>query len=164
MIVEKLTARQVMSRVLVAVDAAESVPMAWEIMRRAGVHHLPVVRGPELLGVLTREKVIAAWSGGPQALSGVQARTLVNAADSPCVREDEPLTRVCSLMVDAGCDAVPVRAGDGSLAGLITARDVLAAVAGRTAPGTEDGHLVTGMFRLEPVLPAMGRRMRPGAD
>ncbi|MFI6317815.1 HPP family protein [Nonomuraea sp. NPDC050556] len=155
MTVERLTARKVMSRVLVAVAPEESVLMAWEIMRRADVHHLPVVRGARLLGVLTREDVTAAWYGGPEAQSSQQVQELVVRRRTPRVHADEPLERVCSTMLDAGHDSVPVLAEDGALVGLITARDVLAAVAGRTPPEGEGGQLVTGMFRLEPVLPAM---------
>ncbi|MGW0073065.1 CBS domain-containing protein, partial [Streptosporangium sandarakinum] len=47
--VRDLTVGQVMSRTLVAVDPDESPLLAWEIMRRAGVHHLPVVDGDRRL-------------------------------------------------------------------------------------------------------------------
>lgn len=160
--IEKLTAQQVMSRVMVAVAPEESVLMAWEVMRRAGVHHLPVVRGTHLIGVLTREDVTTAWNGGPEAQSRLQVQTLVSRRRTPRVHADEPLECVCSTMLDASCDAVPVLAEDGALIGLITARDVLAAVAGRTPPEGEHGQLVTGMFRLEPLLPAMMKERSDG--
>nr|BFE79294.1 hypothetical protein GCM10020093_018950 [Planobispora longispora] len=61
-----LTAEQVMSRVLVTVVAEESPLMAWELMRRAGVHHLPVIDArARPLGILTCEDLAAA---GPAAL------------------------------------------------------------------------------------------------
>lgn len=147
-----LTAEQVMSRVLVAVGPDESPLMAWELMRRAGVRHLPVVRGRHVLGVLTREDLAAAWSGGPQELSGRRVGSLLAGRRRPRVEPGTPLERVAAVMLDAGCDAVPV-AGAGGIVGLITAGDVLAAVAGRIEPAAGPGELITGVFRLQPVLP-----------
>jgi len=65
----------------------------------------------------------------------------------------ESLTAEQVIMTDAGCDAVPVVSGQG-LVGMITARDVVSAVAGRSHHLKEGGEVVTGMFHLEPVIPA----------
>ncbi|MEV4175975.1 CBS domain-containing protein [Nonomuraea sp. NPDC049709] len=156
MTVETLTAGQVMSRILVAVRPDESPLMAWELMRRAGVHHLPIVDGRNVLGILTSERLAASWSGGPQEQSSRQVHTLLERGPRPRVRPDTPLPRVAAVMLDAGCDAVPVLSGDG-LVGLVTARDVLVAVAGRAQPAADAGEVVTGMFHLEPVLPSRTR-------
>ncbi|MFB4294676.1 HPP family protein [Nonomuraea sp. ATR24] len=153
MSVESMTAGQVMSRILVAVKPAESPLIAWELMRRAGVHHLPVVDGRQVLGILTREKLAASWSGGPQEQSTRSVRELLDKGRRPWVGPDAPLVRVAAVMLDAGADAVPVLTGDG-LIGLITARDVVSAVAGRTETTDEPGDVLTGMFHLEPVLPS----------
>ncbi|MEV4471934.1 CBS domain-containing protein [Nonomuraea sp. NPDC049504] len=160
MTVEALTAGQVMSRVLVAVKPEESSLMAWELMRQAGVHHLPVVAGSHLLGIVTREDLAASWSGGPQEQSTRHVRTLLRRERRPQVRPETPLPQVAAAMIDAGVDAVPVLSGDG-LVGLITARDVLAAVAGRVGPSEEPGEVVTGMFHLEPVLPTRREPVLP---
>jgi CBS domain-containing protein len=156
MTAESLTAEHVMSRVLVAVKPDESPLMAWELMRRAGVHHLPVVDGRHVLGILTREQLAASWSGGPQEQSSRQVRTLLGRERRPLVRADTPLTRVAAVMLDADCDALPVVSNDG-LIGMITVRDVLAAVAGRTRLAEGPAEVVTGMFHLEPVLPHENR-------
>ncbi|MDP4510054.1 CBS domain-containing protein [Nonomuraea turcica] len=150
--IESLTAGQVMSRVLVAVKPDESPLMAWELMRRAGVHHLPVVDGTNVLGILTREQLAASWQGGPDEQSSRQVRALLGRGCRPRVRPDTPLARVAAVMLDAGCDAVPVVSGDG-LVGMVTAHDVLVAVAGRAKPAEGPAEVVTGMFHLEPVLP-----------
>ncbi|MEV0590735.1 CBS domain-containing protein [Nonomuraea cavernae] len=154
--IETLTARHVMSRALVAIRADESPLMAWELMRRSGVHHLPVVEGRHVVGVLTREDVAVTWSGGPQEQSDRQVGSLLGREPRPRVGPDTPLARVAAVMVDSGCDAVPVVSRSG-LVGLVTARDVLSAVAGRIDPRKEEpGEIVTGMFHLEPVLPGQG--------
>ncbi|MFC4119830.1 HPP family protein [Nonomuraea zeae] len=150
--VQALTAADVMSRVLVAVKAEESSLMAWELMRRAGVHHLPVVDGRRVLGILTREQLAASWSGGPQEQSNRQVSRLIEGERGPSVPPEAPLARIAAIMLGTGCDAVPVLSG-GDLIGMVTARDVLSAVAGRTEPARGPGEVVTGMFHLEPVLP-----------
>ncbi|MFI9846667.1 HPP family protein [Nonomuraea sp. NPDC051941] len=149
---ESLTAEQVMSRILVAVRPDESPLMAWELMRRADVHHLPVVDGTRVLGILTREQLAASWSGGPQEQSSRHVRALLGRERKPLVRPDTPLARVAAIMIDVACDAVPVLSDDG-LIGMVTARDVLAAAAGRARPADEPGQVLTGMFHLKPVLP-----------
>ncbi|MFG1965302.1 HPP family protein [Nonomuraea sp. NPDC049028] len=151
--IESLTAEQVMSRILVAVKPDESPLMAWELMRRAGVHHLPVVEGQHVVGLLSREHLAASWSGGPQEQSNRQVGELLAGERRPRVQPDDPLTQVAAVMTDAGCDAVPVVSGQG-LVGMITARDVVSAVAGRSHHLKEGGEVVTGMFHLEPVIPA----------
>ncbi|TMR93617.1 HPP family protein [Nonomuraea basaltis] len=156
MTAESLAAAQVMSRILVAVKPDESPLMAWELMRRAHVHHLPVVDGRHVLGILTREQLAASWSGGPEEQSSRQVRTLLGRERKPLIRPDTPLARVAAVMLDAGCDAVPVLSDDG-LIGMVTVRDVLSAVAGRTRPAEGPGEVVTGMFHLEPVLPQENR-------
>ncbi|TDE59733.1 CBS domain-containing protein [Nonomuraea mesophila] len=154
--IDELRARQVMSRVLVAVRPGESPLMAWELMRRAGVHHLPVVEKDDVWGVLSREDLAASWSCSLQEQSERHVGDLLARDRRPRVCPDTPLTRVAAVMLDAGCDAVPV-VSTGGLAGLITARDMLRAVAGRVHQDEpQPGEVVTGTFRLEPVSPARG--------
>jgi CBS domain-containing protein len=153
--VESMTAAHAMSRILVVVAPDESPLMAWELMRRAGVHHLPVVEDGHVLGILTRERLASSWTCEPDKQSTRPVRSLLQRVPLPRVRPDTPLTRIAALMVDTCCDAVPVLSEDG-LIGLVTARDVLSAVAGRIRDVEEPGEIITGMFRLEPLLP--GRR------
>lgn len=149
-----LTAEQVMSRVLVTVDCTESPLMAWEFMRRAGVHHLPVLdRGSRLVGILTRQQVAAHWSGGPEELSRRKVGDLVARKRVQKVQPELPLPKVAEAVLDSECDAVAVIGPEGVLIGLVTATDVLAAVAGRIAPAAETGEVMSGMFHLEPVVP-----------
>jgi CBS-domain-containing membrane protein len=153
--VESLTAREVMSRILVIVRPDESPLMAWELMRHAGVHHLPVVdRRGHLLGILTREDLAATWSGGPDEQSRRHVAGLLRERRLARVGPEQPLPEVSGAMIDADCTAVPVITETGRLVGMVTATDVLRAVAGRAAHGPEHGEVRTGMFRLEPVPPA----------
>ncbi|ACZ86463.1 CBS domain-containing protein [Streptosporangium roseum] len=152
--VQNLTVAQVMSRTLVAVEPDESPLMAWEIMRRAGIHHLPVVdRRGCLRGVLTREDLMARWSGGPAEQSRARVHPLLAEHRCPHTRLDARLADAAESMIGAGVDAIPVLGEENRLVGMVTATDVLRAVAGRTAGPQESPELLTGMFRLVPVMP-----------
>lgn len=155
--VQNLTVGQVMSRTLVAVAPDESPLMAWEIMCRAGIHHLPVIEDHgRLLGVLTREDLTAHWSGGPIEQSRVRVHALLADHRCPHITLDTRLTEAAATMIDAGVDAVPVLGEKNGLVGMVTATDVLQAVAGRVAERQEPPEVMTGMFRLTPVLPRVG--------
>ncbi|WP_067172096.1 CBS domain-containing protein [Microtetraspora niveoalba] len=159
MSVETLTAEQVMTRVLVTVTAEESPLMAWELMRRADVHHLPVVDDScHVLGILTREDVAATWcGGGPDEHSCRRVGSLLSRRRLPKVGPGHTLARITAVMLDVGCDAVPVVSGPGVLVGLVTVSDVLRAVAGRAGRSGEgregSAEVRTGLFHLSPVLP-----------
>ncbi|MFC0864245.1 HPP family protein [Sphaerimonospora cavernae] len=151
--VETMIAADVMSRTLVTVEPDESPLMAWELMRRAGVHHLPVVDDESrIVGVLGREDLSSHWSGGPAEQSRVRVRELLPDRPGPQAAPTSPLDEVVAQMIDSAAGAVPVVSSRGTLEGLITARDVLLAVAGRV-PHREDADVKGGLFRLQPVLP-----------
>ncbi|MFC7384500.1 CBS domain-containing protein [Sphaerisporangium rhizosphaerae] len=152
--IASMTAADVMSRVVVTVRPDESPLMAWELMRRGGVHHLPVVDArSHVLGVLRREDIASHWSGGPAEQSSEQVRQLLGGRRCPHVAPGTGLASVAATMVDSCVDVVPVVGADGTLEGLVTSTDVLQAVAGRPARAAGPTEVVTGLFRLEPVLP-----------
>ncbi|MEW9532138.1 HPP family protein [Microbispora sp. NPDC049125] len=152
--VETMTAADVMSRTLVTVEPDESPLMAWELMRRAAVHHLPVVDAhSRVVGVLRREDLACHWTGGPAEQSRAGVRELLRDTRCPHAMPDTPLPELALLMIEADCGAVPVLGAEGTLEGLVTSSDVLAAVAGRGPRGGGPADVKGGLFRLEPVLP-----------
>ncbi|MFD0732969.1 CBS domain-containing protein [Planotetraspora mira] len=154
MTVETMTAADVMSRMLVTVEPDESPLMAWELMRRADLHHLPVIDAESrIVGVLRREDLACHWSGGPAEQSSVRVARLLDTQPCPCATPEMPLSAVAALMIDSDVDVVPVTGPAGTLEGLITALDVLKAVAGRATPPHGPMDVRGGLFRLEPVLP-----------
>lgn len=69
---------------------------------------------------------------------------------------------IAAAMVDHGVDVLPVIGRSETLEGLVTATDVLRAVAGRPTPSPAHTDIATGLFRLEPVVPP--RRDEPPSD
>ncbi|WP_214411752.1 CBS domain-containing protein [Sphaerisporangium fuscum] len=155
---ESMTAADVMSRMLITVKPDESPLMAWELMRRGGIHHLPVVDSrSRVVGVLKQADIAEHWSGGPAEQSKVGVGRLLARRRCPHVPPDASISEVAAMMIDLDVDVVPVIGDSQRLEGLITATDVLRAVAGRDMP-SRPSNVVTGLFHLEPVLPP-----QPGA-
>jgi CBS domain-containing protein len=125
----EVTAADVMSNAVVAVTVDHSLGAAWEAMRDRRVHHVAVLDEDGLVAVLDERTVAAHWpAGGPETphhlTVGGTARRGVR-----CVLPDAPVAEVARIMTSIGCDAVPVATRSGVLLGLVTATDVVAAVA-----------------------------------
>jgi len=59
---------RVLSRPLQTVEAATPTYEAWRQLLDAGVHHLPVVKGGDIVGVLTASDLLRATAQGPVAV------------------------------------------------------------------------------------------------
>ena len=115
------------------VDSDESSLMAWEMMRRGGYHHLPVVaRDNTYLGMLDAETMAASWPGGGPDRARRPVSELIGACPHPRVRLGDPVRAAAVAMVRRRTRAVAVTDDEGRLAGILTTYDVLSALA---APG-----------------------------
>lgn len=82
-------------------------------------HDFPVLRGSELLGMLTREDLIRGVSeGGPE-----QPVEKFIRRDCPSIEETEMLERVFSRMRESNCTSMPVLRG-GQLQGLLNLENI----------------------------------------
>jgi CBS domain-containing protein len=59
---------RVFTQGLRTVDAETPIYAAWTMLLDAGVHHLPVMRGTEMIGVVTANDLLKATAQGPVAL------------------------------------------------------------------------------------------------
>ena len=118
-----------MSTPVVGVTAEHSLAAAWEAMREQHVRHLVVLDQYGLAAVLDDRTVLAEWpAGGPDAAR----RRLVADVVRHGVRSvgpEEPAATVARVMTQSRCDAVPVVSHGGFVVGLVTATDLVAAVA-----------------------------------
>lgn len=118
-----------MSSPVSAVTCDHTLAAAWEAMRRQGLHHLLVMDRYGLSAVLDDRTLAAAWpSGGPEAPHRHTVGEIVRHGVRS-VGVDDRLDAVARVMVEGGCDAVPVVADSGAVLGLVTATDIVAAVA-----------------------------------
>lgn len=164
--VERLRVADLMSTDLMVVSADESAVLAWELMSRAGVHHLPIVTAAGLYrGVVDMATIAKRWdSGGPERVRTAVGE-LVHDRVHARVHPEDPISTVARAMLDAATDAVGVVDEHGVLVGLVTAVDLLSALAGEQAR-TQHRRIVRSLYRMEPVVAhrdARGGPADPGA-
>ena len=128
--------------------------MAWELMRQGGYHHVPVVGvDGHCIGVLDAETMAAVWDGGGPDRMRMPVSTVVGHQSPPRVLETDSVAATARAMLAARADFVAVIDTDDRLVGLVTARDLVAAVAGQRHPAVA-GHMRPALYRIEPVLPS----------
>ena len=129
-----LRACDVMTTPAIVVSPDTSLWDASRLMMSAGVRHLVVCFHGRVVGVIDDRSVFTQWPLGPVALRQIRLAELVRGPTS-CVMEDVELQRVAQLMMIDGSDAVPVIDDRGTALGIITASDVVAAVASHGLTG-----------------------------
>jgi CBS-domain-containing membrane protein len=138
-----VVAGQLMSTPVVAVTTEHSIAAAWEAMRDRRVHHLVVMDGHRLASVLDDRTLAARWpAGGPEVVYSIKVGDLV-ARGARSVLPDQPASDVARVMMEGHCDAVPVVTTAGVLLGLVTATDLIAAVARGVVPVAADSGSLT---------------------
>ncbi|MEU8120393.1 CBS domain-containing protein [Spirillospora sp. NPDC049024] len=160
---EQRTAAELMSRDLLTIAADESVIMAWELMCRAEIHHLPVtdVEGG-FLGVLDAQTLTSTWSATAPRDARRPVTDLLPSLPAATVRPSATVADAALAMLESDKDYVAVTDEHGALAGLITARDLISALAGvhREIPARSGG--MPSLYRIEPVLPREAPARHPG--
>jgi CBS-domain-containing membrane protein len=123
---DALRVDDVMSVDLVTVAPDDSLLSAWELMSRGGIHHLPVVVRGRCLSVLD-DRIVAGALANPLARPRRRVADVMPARVH-CVLADAPLRRAAEIMFAERTTAVPVVDDHMRIVGLVTDRDVVAAV------------------------------------
>jgi acetoin utilization protein AcuB len=121
-----------MTRAVTTVSVFQPLSEARRVMMEGGFHHVPVVEGRKLVGILSSLDLLRV-SGGVAALplqSGSHALTIATLMrrDLVTVREDTPLAGALALFAVHPIHCLPVVDDQGALVGLITTLDVVRAV------------------------------------
>jgi CBS domain-containing protein len=152
---ERRPAAELMTRDLLSIAASESVLMAWELMCKAQVHHLPVADDEGgFLGVVDAQTLTSTWDASAPQQARRPVTSLLPSGPPMTVRPAATIRRAARAMLESGKDFVPVTDDHGALVGLITARDLIGALAGeeRDIPPQTGG--MPSLYRIEPVLPS----------
>jgi CBS domain-containing protein len=96
---------RVLSRPLVTLGAAAPVHEAWSVLLEAGVHHLPLVEGGEIVAVLTSTDLLRHTGEGPVAVLR-SVEQLVSRGELPAYSARLP--QMVSALLLAGLDAARV--------------------------------------------------------
>ncbi|MFF6772887.1 HPP family protein [Streptomyces sp. NPDC012637] len=129
------TVGAVMGPAVVTVDVGETVLVAWELLQRSGSRHLPVVRSDgRCAGLLERADVAVACGAPAVSLAELRVDELLRGHGPALVHVEQTVRHAVDLMTYTGSDALPVLAEDGRLAGVLTATDIVSALAGHPVP------------------------------
>ncbi|GGT00873.1 CBS domain-containing protein [Streptomyces chromofuscus] len=128
------TVADVMRTAVAAITVDETVLVAWELLERSGSRHLPVVRPDgRCAGLLDRADVAVACAAPAASLSGLRVHDLLPGHGPALVHAEQTVRHAADLMTYTETDALLVLDEDGRLAGVLTAADIVAALAGRPA-------------------------------
>ncbi|RIQ18235.1 CBS domain-containing protein [Jiangella rhizosphaerae] len=129
-----VTVAEVMSRRVEVLDPSAACLTAWEFMRRTGSGHVAVVSHTgRVHGVVSLEDVAIAWCERGDPPFRETLGELLLGRLRPRVRDDAPVGLAARILLDSGFTALPVLDANRSLVGIVSERDVLAAVAGGRA-------------------------------
>lgn len=118
------TAAEIMSSPVVTLNRDASVADAWELFRRRGFRHLPLLDGAgNLVGMLSDRDLLrqaAAIHGDPQgAIDDLIAERVLTATPDTNIRD------VARVMYEQHIGALPIVTINGDLRGIITREDIL---------------------------------------
>lgn len=117
------------------VDEHESILYGWELLNRTGHRHLPVVaadgRCRGVIGIATLATAYAEAATGRRPAHQPIGELLQEEEITRSIRWTDPLAIAVRIMAHAGTDVVAVLDDRHAFVGLVTAADVVAALAGR---------------------------------
>lgn len=131
----------IMQTKVVTITAGERLSTVEDIMRLGRVRHMPVVRGGELVGVVSERDLLRASLSNLHAVGAEERRAFLHVVEigevmshPPIViRGDATVEEAAAEMADKKIGCLPVVDADGHLVGLVTETDLLRHFAGRPA-------------------------------
>ncbi|MHA1565781.1 MAG: CBS domain-containing protein [Alphaproteobacteria bacterium] len=125
--------RHIMSSEVMTVHTAQKVSEAYRLLTENNNHHLPVVSGKKLMGLIsstdmmklsldaygTPDPVNAEYFDSQFSIEGVMS-TGVNT-----VKDNDPIRSAAELLSDGTRHSLPVVNGDGELVGIVTTTDLV---------------------------------------
>ena len=141
-----ISVRQIMSKKPLIISPDTTAEEAHSLMQRFGYEGYPVVKGEEVLGLLTRRAVDRALSHK----LNLPASSLMDAGNVS-IQPGDSLEKLQQLMADSGWGQVPVLdPRSKKVIGIVTRTDLLKTIAGRDAGTIEKLNLATEMEECLP--------------
>ena len=111
----------------VTADENMEIDAVRQLMADRGIRHLPIVRGDQVVGVISDRDVRVVWGLSPEHRHHVRAADIM-ATDLVTVRSAAPLDEVAYLMSDKKVGSVLVYDDGGRFLGIFTLTDALNAL------------------------------------
>jgi CBS domain-containing protein len=114
-----LKAREIMQRSVVTVEQNETAVAALELMRERSIHHLPVVDGGRLVGLISDRDLLKHRRQIDLPVQYIMTRRLLTA------RANSSLWAVAQIMIRKRINCVLIIDADQALVGILTSLDLL---------------------------------------
>lgn len=151
---------QYMTRPAITIDPHTEFHRAFDLMHARGIHHLPVVDGGRLVGLVAeRDLLLAAANFGS---AEVPVADLMRGAPI-CVSENAQLKEAARLLVTNHIGSLPVLNSAKSLVGIITETDIFKIAAGMLRARPAGGAAATRTSRGSAGKKTARRRARKSA-
>jgi CBS domain-containing protein len=137
------------TRNLVSVRPDDALTVAGQIMRWAGVRHLPVLRDGEVVGVVT-ERDLLRRRADRGADEGVDLVADFMTQPPELIAPEDDVAAACAVMVARRIGCLPVVDG-GKLVGIITTTDVVGSQISAAAGPRGAGGTVDAAMRRDPA-------------
>ena len=129
--------RDIMSDQIVTISSDDALSTVEDIMTLGGVRHMPVVRGGQLVGVVSERDLLRASLSNLTAFGTEQRRAFLHAVEIHRVMSAPPVVigpdataeQAAMLMAERKIGCLPVVEGE-KLVGMLTETDVLRYFAG----------------------------------
>lgn len=130
------TAGAIMTSRVVTVEMDDSLEVIRDIFRKVKFHHLIVVDGEKIVGVISDRDLLKALSPYVDTMSETNRdrATLEKRAHQimshypSTVLQSCPIDKAAQVMLDRGISCLPVTNADGTVAGIMTWKDLLKAL------------------------------------
>jgi len=121
-----------MSKKVVTVEPTTSVKKAYGLMKQNGFHHLPVVKGDRVVGIVTDRDlrrpdisdIFKEWAELYRLNDDIHVEDVM-ATPVVTVTPETDLLAAASILIEKKFNALPVVDGQGRLCGIITTVDFL---------------------------------------
>jgi CBS domain-containing protein len=123
----------IMSTQMLTVHTAQKVSEVYKLLTENGIHHVPVVNGEELVGLISSTdmmKLSLDAYGTPDAANAEYFDSQFSIADVmtkelDTVTPDDPIRSAAEKLSTGTHHSLPVVDGDGKLAGILTTTDLV---------------------------------------
>ena len=124
--------KDVMKTQLVTLNADSKLGFANDIMYLGRIRHLPVVKGENVVGILTQRdlyrssltSILTNWKENKEFLDSIKVSEVMT-KNVVTVAPDATIEEAAQIMIDKKVGALPVVRDKNTLVGLITETDVL---------------------------------------
>ncbi len=125
---------KIMSTHLVTVHHGEPVSKVRQLIREHGIHHIPVVSGQKLVGIISNSDVLRvsfgdAFNADERAVDATLDHTMtieqLMQKDPVAVRENAPIREAAQTLADGNFHSLPVVSDGQKLVGMVTSTDLI---------------------------------------